>query len=86
MVIASLKKYEQNPELRLQLFKTADTLLVEASPTDHRWGIGLSMDSEFIRMKSLWRGQNIMGRLLTKLRDRLLERSEFLEERRRLFC
>ncbi|KAI1723158.1 N-glycosidase [Ditylenchus destructor] len=80
MVIANQRKYEQNPELRRELFSTADTELVEASPTDTRWGVALSIDSPDIRDKSRWMGLNIMGRLLTKLRERLLKRPEFEAE------
>uniref|UniRef100_A0A915DNA6 NADAR domain-containing protein n=1 Tax=Ditylenchus dipsaci TaxID=166011 RepID=A0A915DNA6_9BILA len=84
MVIACQRKYEQNPDLRRQLFSTADTLLVEASPSDDRWGIGLPMDSMLVRDKRSWPGHNIMGRLLTMLRDRLLQRPEFAAERKEL--
>lgn len=85
MVIASIRKYEQNPELRRELFNTADTLLVEASPSDFRWGIGLSMESDMIRYRRLWPGENIMGRLLTMLRERLFKRLEFLSEKEDVF-
>lgn len=81
MVIASIKKYEQNPALRRQLFETAGTELVETSPTDERWGIGLSLFDWRLRDKEMWRGMNILGRLLTMLRDKLLERPEFARER-----
>ena len=55
MVVASVKKYEQNPALRRQLFQTAGTQLVEASPMDERWGIGLSLDDWRLRDKAKWR-------------------------------
>ena len=38
---ANLAKFEQNPELLLELAKTQGTTLVEASPFDQIWGIGL---------------------------------------------
>uniref|UniRef100_A0A914HXX6 NADAR domain-containing protein n=1 Tax=Globodera rostochiensis TaxID=31243 RepID=A0A914HXX6_GLORO len=81
MVIASVKKYEQNPELRRQLFETSGADLVEVNPTDQRWGIGLAMGDWRVREKRMWKGLNWLGRLLTMLRDKLLERPEFASEK-----
>uniref|UniRef100_A0A183CQZ0 DUF1768 domain-containing protein n=1 Tax=Globodera pallida TaxID=36090 RepID=A0A183CQZ0_GLOPA len=55
MVIASVKKYEQNPELRRQLFETSGADLVEVNPTDQRWGIGLAMGDWRVREKRMWK-------------------------------
>jgi len=57
-----------NPKLAKQLFDTRDTLLVEASPTDCIWGVGLSEDNPDIYDKSKWRGTNWLGEVLTDVR------------------
>ena len=41
MLIANYAKYSQNPELRRYLFDTGNSTLVEASPDDTYWGIGI---------------------------------------------
>ncbi|KAL3077919.1 hypothetical protein niasHS_013448 [Heterodera schachtii] len=84
MVIASVKKFEQNPELRRQLFETSGADLIEVNPTDQRWSIGLGMNDWRVREKQMWKGLNWMGRLLTMLRDKLLERPEFHAEKQQL--
>lgn len=42
---------------------------VEASPYDKIWGIGLGEDNPEVNNKSSWRGLNLLGKLLTELRD-----------------
>lgn len=80
MVIASLAKYEQNADLRSQLFATAGSTLVETNPDDRYWGVGLFMHDPAVRQPMLWPGQNVLGRLLTMLRERLMARDEFRAE------
>ena len=64
-------KYTQNPELKKMLFNTGDTTLVEASPYDKIWGVGLGADNTLIKDPKNWRGQNLLGYTLTKVRDDL---------------
>lgn len=65
-------KFTQNPELLKLLLATAGTELVEASPMDRIWGVGLSAEDPRIQDPSRWRGQNLLGQVLTRLREDLL--------------
>lgn len=65
-------KFTQNPYLLKQLLNTKDLKMVEASPYDRIWGIGMSKEEAELVDESQWRGQNLLGKVLTKLRDDLL--------------
>lgn len=76
-------KFTQNPPLRDALLATGKSLLVEASPRDRIWGIGMSADHPLAHTPSKWRGQNLLGQTLTKLRDALrAEAAEAAEARK----
>jgi ribA/ribD-fused uncharacterized protein len=62
-------KFDQNPSLHDFLVATGDTELVEASPHDTYWGIGLSIRSPLITDKASWKGKNKLGNLMVHLRD-----------------
>ncbi|XP_013396665.1 uncharacterized protein LOC106163575 [Lingula anatina] len=62
-----------NPKLREVLLATRGTILVEASPVDTIWGIGLAADSERANNRSTWRGKNLLGYILTEVRAELLK-------------
>ncbi len=69
---ASYAKYTQNPDMRQELLATAGTTLVEASPEDHIWGIGLRKSDPRALNRKQWKGTNWLGETLTKVRDELL--------------
>jgi ribA/ribD-fused uncharacterized protein len=67
-------KFTQNENLKKHLLKTDGTTLVEASPMDTIWGIGMGADNPKAQDRKTWRGKNQLGEILTKLRDDLLEK------------
>ena len=69
----SRAKFSQNAELKKKLLATAGTTLVEASPFDDRWGIGLCSKHPYAKKRGKWQGQNLLGQILTELRDEMLE-------------
>jgi ribA/ribD-fused uncharacterized protein len=64
-------KFTQNGSARRALMATRGTRLVEASPTDLLWGVGLAQDDDLILDPSAWRGRNWLGEVLTRLREDL---------------
>ena len=64
-------KFSQNPRLARFLVGTGDSVLVEASPLDAIWGIGLSADSPDAGSPARWRGLNRLGFALMEVRSRL---------------
>lgn len=65
---ASLAKFTQNPKLKEYLLSTGDKILVEASPKDEIWGIGLSADSPDACFPRRWPGENRLGFILMEVR------------------
>jgi ribA/ribD-fused uncharacterized protein len=72
---ANHAKFTQNPALLKALLATGNRQLVEASPFDRIWGIGLAADHPDAEVPSKWRGQNLLGKILTRLRDELVAQS-----------
>ncbi|RYD66888.1 MAG: NADAR family protein [Sphingomonadales bacterium] len=65
-------KFTTHRDLLTTLFNTQGTTLVEASPLDTIWGIGLAADDPDANDRTKWRGTNWLGEVLTNLRDTLL--------------
>lgn len=65
----NLLKFDQNPELKEYLLSTGDAILVEASPYDKVWGVGMRQDEEGIDNPKNWQGKNLLGFALMEVRD-----------------
>lgn len=70
----NLAKFSQNPPLWEYLRGTRGQILVEASPRDRIWGIGMGKSNPDAEDPSRWRGTNLLGFALTEVRDELLAR------------
>lgn len=70
-VRGNLAKFGQNPELRDWLLATGETVLVEASPVDSIWGIGLAADDKRAGDPHAWPGLNLLGFAFMKARQSL---------------
>jgi len=64
-------KFSQHPELKEYLLSTGNKIIVEASPYDRVWGIGLSETDPKRFDPKLWRGHNLLGFIITQVREQL---------------
>ncbi len=71
VVAGSVAKFTQHPDLAEFLLGTGDRILVEASPVDRIWGIGLSATHPNATHPGRWRGLNLLGFALMDAREQL---------------
>jgi len=71
MYNACLEKFAQNEDLKKELLATSNRILIEASPYDKIWGIGMGENEAGIEDEKNWKGLNLLGQTLMKVRDRL---------------
>ena len=58
-------------EYKQFLLGTGNKIIVEASPSDRIWGIGMTQDAAGIHNPKNWKGLNLLGFALMEVRDRL---------------
>lgn len=73
VLVGNMAKFGQNPMLWGFPSGTKGRILVEASPRDRIWGIGMGKQNPNSENPTLWRGKNLLGFALTETRE-LLER------------
>lgn len=71
VVEGSVHKFSSDPALRDFLRGTGSRVLVEASPLDRVWGVGLAADDPRVEDPEKWRGPNLLGFALMEARSRL---------------
>ncbi len=71
VVDANLAKFTQHRALGDFLANTGDRVLVEASPVDPIWGIGLAANDPGATDPFAWNGLNLLGFALMEVRARL---------------
>ena len=76
VVAGNEAKFAQHPELKAFLLGTGQRVLVEASPVDRIWGIGMKGDDENAEKPQKWRGLNLLGFALMEVRERLVVSNE----------
>ena len=77
VVTGNIHKFNQHPEYAKYLIDTNERILVEASPVDIIWGVGLSKDDEHIDNPYCWNGENLLGFALMEVRDFLVKVGHF---------
>lgn len=73
VTIGNILKFRQNPLLLQYLESTRDSILVEASPYDVVWGIGMYASNDCALFPAQWNGQNLLGFALMEARTQLRE-------------
>jgi ribA/ribD-fused uncharacterized protein len=71
VVRGNLAKFSQHADLGNYLHGTGDRVLVEASPVDRAWGIGLAADDQRATSPEHWPGLNLLGFALMEVRHQL---------------
>jgi ribA/ribD-fused uncharacterized protein len=68
---ANMAKFTQNPDMYDELMATGELEIVEASPEDKIWGIGLHESDPRCLDKSQWQGTNWLGEAIMRVRETL---------------
>jgi ribA/ribD-fused uncharacterized protein len=71
VIRGNIAKFDQNKPLGAFLKSTGTSILVEASPRDRIWGIGMGANNPDARTPSKWRGENLLGFALVEARAQL---------------
>lgn len=71
VVDGNFAKFNQNEQLKQFLITTGDRVLVEASPHDRIWGIGMRQDDPLVNDPTNWDGSNLLGYALMQVRNLL---------------
>jgi ribA/ribD-fused uncharacterized protein len=75
MLVVNRIKWNQ-PKYKKFLLETEERILVEASPYDRIWGIGMKANEEGIEDEANWKGHNLLGKVLMDVRKEIQEKDK----------
>jgi len=73
MSLAIKLKFDNNSELRERLLGIGDRIFVEGSPYDKKWGVGVKYNDPSAKDSTNWKGENLLGKIITDYRNSLLK-------------
>jgi len=73
-----IEKFRQNPNMKKELFKRRNKIIVEASPEDRIWGIGYS-SRDAMNYTDNW-GTNLLGKMMNDIANELYTKAEKVKE------
>jgi hypothetical protein len=76
MIAVNMAKFGQNSRLKATLLSTENKIIVEASPYDTIWGIGLYHEDDRVLDEKNWKGMNLLGKALMEVREKLRDRTD----------
>lgn len=65
------QKFSAHPHMMDYLLSTTDRILVEASPTDNIWGIGMAKNHPDVENPLKWKGENLLGFAIMDIRNQI---------------
>jgi len=71
VVRGNVAKFSQNENMLDLLLKTKNRVIVEASPRDRVWGIGMGQSNPHVENPNFWKGRNLLGYALMEARKEL---------------
>jgi len=69
VIQGNVEKFLKHPDMKQHLLNTGNKILVEASPLDFIWGIGMGKNHKDLMDPTKWRGKNLLGFALMEARD-----------------
>ena len=79
--LTNIAKFTDNKELTNMLLDTGNKYLIEASPYDNVWGIGLTAHDPKRFKPNEWNGENLLGFTLMRVRDCLMKHKKINENK-----
>jgi len=75
------EKFTQNPEILNKLLSTGNSILAEATRYDRIWGIGMNSTDIGVTNPKNWKGQNLLGYILTQVKMNI----KFMEDDKEIY-
>lgn len=66
-------KFEQDGLCNYCILEYPHETFIEGNPYDKIWGVGIKFNDNRIFDKTNWNGKNLLGKILTKVRDEIIE-------------